>query len=146
MNAARFLDFLMLSFGHNSQFTGSIDKLISSKPLSVGYLLSVAELKGGCLSRDSSHAINDHALPLVSEMPMGSPSENLGGDYEFPRMPPWFLNVGSQKLYLALAGILRLTGLSIMAGIIGFYINLLLSICVLILVFPKIIKCCFNQS
>jgi len=33
-----------------------------------------------------------------------------------PRMPPWFSYVGSQKLYEMLAGILRLVGLSLMAG------------------------------
>ncbi|KAH0456804.1 hypothetical protein IEQ34_014711 [Dendrobium chrysotoxum] len=115
MKAARFLDFFMLSFGHNSQFGGSIDKLISSKPLSVGYLLSVAELKASSLSRDASYVINGDVLPLVSELSMGSLSENMPIEYEFPRMPPWFLNVGNQKLYLALAGILRLAGLSVMA-------------------------------
>ncbi|KAK8945962.1 hypothetical protein KSP40_PGU008100 [Platanthera guangdongensis] len=116
MMTARFLDYLILSLSPNSQFTGSINKIISSKPLTVGYLLSVAELKSGSLSSDANNSINGDGFPLVSEMSMKNPSENMPGDYELPRMPPWFLKVGSKKLYLALAGILRLAGLSIMAG------------------------------
>ncbi|PKA61628.1 hypothetical protein AXF42_Ash018609 [Apostasia shenzhenica] len=115
MKAASFLDVLMLAFGHSSQFAGSIDKLISSKPLPIGYLLSVAELKAGSLSRDADLGINDASLPLISEMSSRT-TENIPHDYHLPRMPPWFVNVGSQKLYVALAGILRLLGLSILSG------------------------------
>ncbi|KAH0457591.1 hypothetical protein IEQ34_012906 [Dendrobium chrysotoxum] len=92
--------------------SSSIDKLISSKPLSVGYLLSVAELKASSLFSGVSHVINDDDFPNVSELSMESPSEDMPSEYEFPRMPPWFLNVRSQKLYLALARILRLVDLS----------------------------------
>ncbi|KAH0452305.1 hypothetical protein IEQ34_019604 [Dendrobium chrysotoxum] len=47
------------------QFSGSIDKLISSKPLSVGNLLSIAELKASSLSSSVSHVINGDDLPRL---------------------------------------------------------------------------------
>jgi len=87
MKAARFLDLFMLYFGHNSYFSGSIDKLISSKPL------SDAELKASSLSSSVSHVINGDDLPLVSKLSMENPSENMLSEYEFRNMPPWFLNV-----------------------------------------------------
>ncbi|KAG0462233.1 hypothetical protein HPP92_020709 [Vanilla planifolia] len=114
MKGARFLDYLMLSLGHNAQFTGSINQLILSKTLSVGYLLSIANLKACSLSSDANRAIGVDALPLVTES--RSSSSNMHNDYEFPRMPPWFINIGSQKLYLSLARLLRLAALSIMTG------------------------------
>ncbi|VFQ84229.1 unnamed protein product [Cuscuta campestris] len=36
--------------------------------------------------------------------------ENVHTEYELPRVPPWFVNIGSHDLYQALAGILRLVG------------------------------------
>ncbi|KAH0461165.1 hypothetical protein IEQ34_008740 [Dendrobium chrysotoxum] len=99
----------MLSFGHNSQFSGSIDKLILSKPL------LVAKLKASSLSSSVIHVINGDNLPLVSELSMESPSENMPSENKFPRMPR-FLNIRSQKLYLALARILRLASLSETTG------------------------------
>lgn len=120
--AARFLDCLSLSLSHNSQFAGSVDKLISSKPLSVGYLLSVAELKAGILSSGASYSIDNSAasinskISLVQDKDFENPVGNVNNDYEFPHMPPWFLHIGSHKLYAALAGILRLVGLSVITG------------------------------
>ncbi|KAH0451576.1 hypothetical protein IEQ34_018875 [Dendrobium chrysotoxum] len=58
MKAAHFLDFFY------AFFFGSIDKLISSKPLSVGNLLSIAELRASSLSSGVSHVINGDDLPL----------------------------------------------------------------------------------
>lgn len=42
--------------------------------------------------------------------------DNVLSAYEIPHMPPWFRSIGSKKLYFAIAGILRLSGLSVMAG------------------------------
>ncbi|XP_026450286.1 uncharacterized protein LOC113350379 [Papaver somniferum] len=121
VTAARFLDVLTICLSQNSVFAGSLDKLISAKPLSAGYLHSIAELKSGSRLNSSNWTGNYEASSKVSEIPNipeeasqsshGIPSQ----DYEIPRMPPWFFRVGSQKLYQTLAGVLRLVGLSTMA-------------------------------
>ncbi|KAG1362012.1 putative TELO2-interacting protein [Cocos nucifera] len=122
IKAARFLDCLSLSLSHNSQFAGSVNKIISSKPLSVGYLLSVAELKAGILMNGASHSIDSPSasinskISLVQDKDLENMVENGNSGYEFPHMPPWFLHIGNHRLYVALAGILRLVGLSMTAG------------------------------
>lgn len=118
IKAARFLEFMQLSLGHNSQFSGPVDKLILSKPLSVGYLFSVAELKAGGYAH---HGVEPVARPvleisILKDKDLHNSIDNVDNGYELPRMPPWFVNIGSQKLYGAIGGILRLSGLSIMAG------------------------------
>ncbi|XP_020262494.1 uncharacterized protein LOC109838460 [Asparagus officinalis] len=121
IKAARFLECLRLSLSPSSQFSGPVDKLILSKPLSVGYLLSVAELKAGVLTGDASCGIGAVARP-VSDLSVSEDKDsqhlldNADTGYELPHMPPWFVNIGSEKLYTTVAGILRLSGLSIMAG------------------------------
>ncbi|CAL4932443.1 unnamed protein product [Urochloa decumbens] len=120
--AARFFDCLGLCISHSSQFSGSMDKLIVSKPLSVGYLYSVAELKSGTYSRDTTnsslHATYTSAASKISIIRDNGLSNAILGtaDYELPHVPPWFVHAGSQKLYLVLAGIIRLVGLSTVSG------------------------------
>lgn len=103
-------------------FSGSIDKLLLERPSSTGYLQSVAELKSSIRFTSDDQAIMSTAPYEISKFPglkdkeIQYPSENMQKDYELPHMPPWFVYVGSQKLYKALAGILRLVGLSTMAG------------------------------
>lgn len=100
ITASRFLDTFALCLSHNSAYTGSLEKLIADRPTSsTGYLPSITELK--VTSR--SHAESDQGKLETSS-------------FVLPRMPPWFSYVGSQKLYEILAGILRLVGLSLMAG------------------------------
>ncbi|XP_026447090.1 uncharacterized protein LOC113347626 isoform X2 [Papaver somniferum] len=121
VTAAHFLDVLTICLSQNSVFAGSLDKLISAKPLSAGYLHSITELKSGSRLNSSNRTGNYEASSKVSEIPNireevsqsshGIPSQ----DYEIPRMPPWFFRVGSRKLYRTLAGVLRLVGLSTMA-------------------------------
>ena len=53
----------------------------------------------------------------IREKVVEYPPENVQKSFEIPRMPPWFVYVGSPKLYQALAGILRLVGLSLLAGL-----------------------------
>lgn len=92
----------------NSQYSGSFDRLMVTKPLSAGYLLSVAELKAGPhLNKvvDNSHGFEG---ALVSEVS----SYGSSTSYELPHVPPWFIGTNSEKLYHALSGILRLVGLS----------------------------------
>lgn len=102
-------------------YAGDLHKLTSARPSSVGFLPSVAELKA------NSHFLTDYQTIIDS-----APSdiklrdsqarrtqyqlEIVDDNYKLPRMPPWFAAVGSQKLYQALSGILRLVGLSLMAG------------------------------
>ncbi|AQL01021.1 ARM repeat superfamily protein [Zea mays] len=120
--AARFFDCLGLCIGHSSQFSGSMDKLIVSKPLSIGYLYSVAELNSGAYSKDTTnislHATSTSAASKISVIHDNAlPIALLGTvEYELPHMPPWFFHAGSQKLYGVLAGIIRLVGLSTMSG------------------------------
>jgi hypothetical protein len=120
--ATRFFDCLGLCLSHSSQFSGSMDKLIVSKPLSVGYLYSVAELKGGAYSKDTTdsslQATYTPAVSKISVIHDNSFSNAILGtvEYELPHVPPWFVHAGSQKLYLVLAGIIRLVGLSTVSG------------------------------
>nr|CAB3495166.1 unnamed protein product [Digitaria exilis] len=120
--AARFFDCLGLCISHSSQFSGSMEKLIVSKPLSVGYLYSVAELKSGAYSKDmannSLHATYTSAASKISVVHDNGLSNAILGtvEYELPHVPPWFVHAGSQKLYLVLAGIIRLVGLSTVSG------------------------------
>ena len=88
---------------------------------SIGYLDSVAELKAG-VNFTSDHLTVISAAPKISK-PTASQEkqityleEKTQQSYDLPRMPPWFVYVGSRKLYQALAGILRLVGLSLVAG------------------------------
>jgi len=100
-----------------------MDKLIVSKPLSVGYLYSVAELKSGAYHKDtinsSLHATSTSAASSkISVIHDNGLSNAVLGtvEYELPHVPPWFVHAGSQKLYLVLAGIIRLVGLSTVSG------------------------------
>lgn len=99
-----------------------MEKLIVSKPLSVGYLYSVAELKSGAYSKDmannSLHATYTSAASKISVVHDNGLSNAILGtvEYELPHVPPWFVHAGSQKLYLVLAGIIRLVGLSTVSG------------------------------
>ncbi|CAA3017117.1 Inorganic phosphate transporter 1-4 [Olea europaea subsp. europaea] len=104
--AARFLDVFSLCLSQNSVFSGSLDKLVLARPSSSGFMRSIAELK----------AITDDSVPLdVRNRKMLYMPENEQTEYELPHLPPWFVNVGSQNLYPALAGILRLIARSFFA-------------------------------
>ncbi|KAL3820912.1 hypothetical protein ACJIZ3_006817 [Penstemon smallii] len=104
--AARFLDVFALCLSQNSAFAGSLNKLVSTRPSSSGFMRSLFEIKA-VINADNektefSGFQNRKAL---------SPYEHVQNEYQLPSMPPWFLNVGSQKLYKALAAILRLVSL-----------------------------------
>ena len=120
--ASRFFDCLGLCIGHSSQFSGSMDKLIVSKPLSIGYLYSVAELKSGAYAKDTTnkslHAMSTSAASKISVIHDNAlPNALLGTvECELPHVPPWVFHAGSQKLYGVLAGIIRLVGLSTVSG------------------------------
>lgn len=114
------MEVFFLCLSQNSVFAGSLEKL--TRTSSVGYFDSVAELKAlSNLTSDPLTAIST-TTTRVSKATIGQEKqatyleENTQKNYELPRMPPWFVYVGSQKLYQALSGILRLVGLSLMAG------------------------------
>ncbi|KAJ1693480.1 hypothetical protein LUZ63_010178 [Rhynchospora breviuscula] len=113
-NATRLFDCIGLSLSPNSQFSGSFDRLMVGKPLSAGYLLSVAELKAGT---GFNSVVDNHrgfAGAPVTEVDcyVQSLGDGSNTSYELPHLPPWFIGPNSEKLYHALAGILRLVGLS----------------------------------
>ncbi|GFZ05787.1 ARM repeat superfamily protein [Actinidia rufa] len=121
VTTSRFLDVFALCFSQNSVFAGSLDKLISARPSSTGYLRSITEMRASICFNDDDRAITDAAPSEVSKFPIiqnkrvPCPVEDVQKEYELPRMPPWFVYVGSRKLYQALAGILRLVGSSLIA-------------------------------
>ncbi|GMP64718.1 hypothetical protein CsSME_00025858 [Camellia sinensis var. sinensis] len=121
VSTARFLDVFALCLGQNLVFAGSLKKLTLARPASTGYLHSITEMRASIFFANDNRAITDAALSEDSKFPniqnkkILCPLENVQKEYELPRMPPWFVYVGSQKLYQALAGILRLVGLSLMA-------------------------------
>ncbi|GMN56495.1 hypothetical protein TIFTF001_025616 [Ficus carica] len=122
VTAARFLEIFFLCLSQNSIFAGSLEKL--TRTSSVGYFDSVAELKAlSNLTSDPLTAISTTTRVLKptigQEKQPTYPEENTQKNYELPHMPPWFVYVGSQKLYQALSGILRLVGLSLMADFRG---------------------------
>ncbi|KAI4297078.1 hypothetical protein L6164_036986 [Bauhinia variegata] len=122
VGAARFLDVFASCLSQNSVFSGSLNKVISTRPAStLGYLPSIAELKSGTdffnygfplINATSSEAPR---RSLIKEKHIQEPAEAAQKNHELPRMPPWFGYVGSLKLYQPLAGILRLVGLSLVA-------------------------------
>ncbi|KAK9181985.1 hypothetical protein WN944_025126 [Citrus x changshan-huyou] len=119
VSAARFLDVFTICLGQNSAFTGSLDKLILARPSSTGFLHSIAELQAGAHLTDYGQTFIGSVpsgiskLTAIQEKPIQCPWETIRKTYEFPCTPPWFVTVGSQKLYQALAGTLRLVGLSL---------------------------------
>jgi hypothetical protein len=107
-----------------------MDKLIVSKPLSVGYLYSVAELKSGAypksIGHNSQHATSSSVAPKISVI-RDDGSSNAHGtvEYELPHVPSWFVHASSQRLYFALAGMVRLVGLSTVSGNFSTTVNAL---------------------
>ncbi|WCJ23816.1 ARM repeat superfamily protein [Euphorbia peplus] len=120
-SAARFLDVFAVCLSQNSVYAGALDKLTLARPSSVGYLPSIAELKAGSQVASTYLTILDIVPSDISKNSeiqtkrTHYPLEIVENCHELPRMPPWFMHVGSQKLYQALSGILRLVGLSLMA-------------------------------
>lgn len=110
VTAARFFDNLSLCLSENSVFSGSLDKLLLERPSSVGYLRSITEMKATAFfANERKDGVESNAY----EDPYSCQIQN---EYDLPRMPPWFASSGNQKLYQALAGIIRLVSLSLVAG------------------------------
>ncbi|GER37568.1 ARM repeat superfamily protein [Striga asiatica] len=106
VSAARFLDIFSLCFSQNSVYAGSLNNLAVARPSLSGFMHSISEIKA-IISADDE---NSHFLGFQNRKNLHT-SEPLMNEYELPRMPPWFVHEGSQKLYQILAGILRLVSL-----------------------------------
>lgn len=136
------MDGFALCLSQNSAFSGSLDRLLLERPSSTGYLQSFSELKSSIrFTIDDQATIGTapyeiSSFPVLEDKERHYQVEKMEKEYELPRMPPWFVYVGSQKLYKALAGILRLVGLSMMAGhfslktlFIIYFLRILLIVC-----------------
>ncbi|KAG8365251.1 hypothetical protein BUALT_Bualt18G0084800 [Buddleja alternifolia] len=106
--AARFLDIFTLCLSQNSVFAGSLNKLASTRPSSSGFMHSIFEMKA---ITNVDHQNSDF-LGFQNRKTL-SPYKHVQTEYELPSMPPWFVHVGSQKLYQTLAEILRVVSLYI---------------------------------
>ncbi|KAL0300963.1 UNVERIFIED_CONTAM: hypothetical protein Sradi_6373100 [Sesamum radiatum] len=104
--AARFLDVFALCLSQNSVFAGSLKKLAAKRPSASGFMHSISEIR----AITSAENENSELLGLKDRKSLYS-YEHVNDKYELPSMPPWLVHVGSQKLYQALAGILRLVSL-----------------------------------
>ena len=111
----------MMNGGPSSVYAGTLDKDTLTRTSSISFLPSIMELRCGSLA-PSYQNLKDQSLVNVSDTSfihrkqIEYPFETLGHSYELPRIPPWFVHVGYKKLYDTLAGVLRLVGLSLLAG------------------------------
>jgi len=59
VTTARFLDVFALCLSQNSVFAGSLDRLISGRPSSAGYLQSLTEMRASICYTKDDEAITD---------------------------------------------------------------------------------------
>lgn len=107
MTAARLLDVFASCLSQNSVFAGSLNKIAATRTSS-GFMHSISEIQ--------AITSGENSRVLVSQKSR-DPHKHVKKEYELPSMPPWFVNVGSQKLYQTLSGILRLVSLYMFTGI-----------------------------
>lgn len=118
MRTAQFLDVLSLCLSQNSVFAGPFEKNVAAKRSSSGFMHSIAEI------RAVRAADSDNLGSRKNQNRRVHATESIKNEHQLPRLPPWFVYVGSQKLYHSVAGILRLVGLSLFAGcfsLLNFY-------------------------
>lgn len=109
VRTAQFLDVLALCLSQNSFFAGSLEKNVVAKRSSSGFMHSIAEIRAIRATDSDNLGIRENQNRRVHA------TEIIKNEHQLPRMPPWFVYVGSQKLYHSVAGILRLVGLSLFA-------------------------------
>ncbi|KAL8497745.1 hypothetical protein ACS0TY_021177 [Phlomoides rotata] len=102
VTAARFLDVFASCLSQNTVFTGSLNKLAVTRTTSSGFMHSISEIQAITSGENSRFLVYQRSRDL---------HKHLNNENELPSMPPWFVNVGSQKLYQTLSGILRLVGI-----------------------------------
>ncbi|KAL8484423.1 hypothetical protein ACS0TY_026916 [Phlomoides rotata] len=108
LSAARFLNVFASCLSQNSVFTGSLNKLTATRTTSSGFMHSISEIQAITSGENSRFLVYQRSMDF---------HKHLKNEYELPSMPPWFVNVGSQKLYQTLSGILRLVGIYMFTGI-----------------------------
>lgn len=117
---SRFLEVMRQSLSHTSAFTGPIDQLVHHKKQSAGYLPAILELSSmkEYESPELKSSVSGSGFQILrSEGPeLGKQLTDMGLNGRLPHMPPWFTHAGGHKLYELLAAILRLAGLSAVAG------------------------------
>lgn len=117
---SRFLEVMRQSLSHTSAFTGPIDQLVHHKIQSAGYLPAILELSSTkeYESPQLKSSVSGSGFQILhSEGPeLGKQLTDMGLNGQLPHMPPWFTHAGGHKLYELLASILRLAGLSAVAG------------------------------
>ncbi|WMV59494.1 hypothetical protein MTR67_052879 [Solanum verrucosum] len=109
VRTAQFLDVLALCLSQNSVFAGPLEKNVAAKRSSSGFMHSIAEI------RAVRAADSDNLGSRKNQNRRVHTTESIKNEHQLPRLPPWFVYVGSQKLYHSVAGILRLVGLSLFA-------------------------------
>ncbi|GFS37091.1 ARM repeat superfamily protein [Actinidia rufa] len=120
---SRFLDVFALCFNQNSAFAGSLDKLLSARPSSPGYLHSITEMRARIFSNDENKAITDAApsealagilrlvdsrnegyLSIVTDVPLGYLrkliSEVQMREHSNESWQSWYSRVGTGQLVL----------------------------------------------
>ncbi|KAL8477803.1 hypothetical protein ACS0TY_029920 [Phlomoides rotata] len=102
VTAARFLDVFASCLSQNSVFAGSLNKLAATRTTSPGFMHSISEIQAITSAENSRFLVYQRSRDL---------HKHVKNEYELPSMPPWFVNMGSQKLYQTLSGILRLVSL-----------------------------------
>ncbi|GAB2219226.1 hypothetical protein Drorol1_Dr00006858 [Drosera rotundifolia] len=120
IKAARLLETFAVCLSPESGFTGSLDKLVCLRPRSSGYLHSITELNSGWTETSTGNAalnlvVHDFPREQTAAKEVEHQTKFSYKDYELPRMPPWFVKVGSFDLYQGLSGVVRLVGLSLIA-------------------------------
>ncbi|CAM8934498.1 unnamed protein product [Rhodiola kirilowii] len=116
VTASKILDTLALCLSQNALYAGSLDKLMSSKPSSMGYLPAITELNAITqFGKTRNPALLEGPKSQMLDTRLQDVLENGDNAYKLPRMPPWFNHIGSQKLYSAVSGTLRLVSLSTLA-------------------------------
>lgn len=98
-----------LCLSQNSVFAGSLNKLAAIRPTSSGFMHSISEIRA-ITSAESSQILG------FQNRKSSNIYEHVKNGYKLPNMPPWFINVESQKLYQTLSGILRLVSLYMFTG------------------------------
>ncbi|KAL9268509.1 TELO2-interacting protein 1-like protein [Drosera capensis] len=120
IKAARLLETFAVCLSPESAFTGSLDKLVCLRPRSSGYLHSITELNSGWTETTTGNAalnlvVHDFPREQTAAKEVEHQTKFSYKDYELPRMPPWFVKVGSFDVYQGLSGVVRLVGLSLIA-------------------------------
>ncbi|CDP20078.1 unnamed protein product [Coffea canephora] len=106
VTAAQCLDNFALCLSQNATFSGLLDKLVAARPPSAGYMDPIAEMK-------SMRHAGSEGFESTETTKVAYPPKNVSNACAARHATQYN---GSQKLYKALAAVLRLVALSLFAG------------------------------